>query len=407
MSDTVSPSPPVVSETKEEDEEEGRDVAKDASPPSVEPFGVAVDMETADPDDFLMLVFLASHPAVRLRCVTVTPGAPAQVAVVVWALRELGYEPDWQRSDRPEEKREAPSRAEGEAETGGRPVVFVGAHSPQLEKYQSDEACVNPWHYRSFPGIPKSFSAYGDAADIQEGKDVLLAEMRRSRGTTTLVTGAPLKNMWAALQHLEQGADGNEDDAGAGETAETGGASLGFQRWVCQGGFAGVGVVPDSVPTLAKFQGKKTCATFNFNGCPAGAVALLDSELIGERRLVGKNCCHRAVYNQNIQERAVRAVAAGSHSFDERRRRGLELIIHGLQVYLGRGKTEKKVHDVLAAAAAVDASVCSWAEVRPYREKVKRGAEWGCHLLPGSNTFAAVDFDSDALWRILFGEAFE
>lgn len=39
---------------------------------------IIFDMETQDPDDMFALCFLGSHPAVKLRAVTVTPGSKAQ-----------------------------------------------------------------------------------------------------------------------------------------------------------------------------------------------------------------------------------------------------------------------------------------------------------------------------------------
>ena len=48
------------------------------------------DMETQDPDDFLCLLFLASHPRVRLKAVTLVPGSQEQVGLVRWALERLG-----------------------------------------------------------------------------------------------------------------------------------------------------------------------------------------------------------------------------------------------------------------------------------------------------------------------------
>ena len=47
--------------------------------PEAVPTNIVLDMETQDPDDFLCLLFLASHPAVRLKAVTLVPGSPEQV----------------------------------------------------------------------------------------------------------------------------------------------------------------------------------------------------------------------------------------------------------------------------------------------------------------------------------------
>ena len=51
---------------------------------------VCYDMETQDPDDFLCLLFLASHPRVRLKAVTLVPGSEQQIGLVRWALQQLG-----------------------------------------------------------------------------------------------------------------------------------------------------------------------------------------------------------------------------------------------------------------------------------------------------------------------------
>ena len=53
------------------------------------PVRTVFDMETKDPDDMLTLCLLATHPAVDLAAVTVTPGTPQQVAVVREVLRRL------------------------------------------------------------------------------------------------------------------------------------------------------------------------------------------------------------------------------------------------------------------------------------------------------------------------------
>ncbi len=53
---------------------------------------VLFDMETADPDDFLTLCFLLSHPRVNLRAVTVTPGGRRQVGLVKTVLDRIGVD---------------------------------------------------------------------------------------------------------------------------------------------------------------------------------------------------------------------------------------------------------------------------------------------------------------------------
>ena len=76
------------------------------------------DMETQDPDDFLCLLFLASHPRVRLKAVTLVPGSQEQVGLVRWALERLGVA-----------------------------NVAIGAGNIAHEK-----PSVSPWHWRAFGG---------------------------------------------------------------------------------------------------------------------------------------------------------------------------------------------------------------------------------------------------------------
>ena len=197
------------------------------------------DMETGDPDDFLTLLFLAGHPHVTLRAVTVTPGGADQIAVVRWGLRELGL--------------------------GNVPV---GAFTNPAEQEQLDQkkkgrvlSRVSGWHWRAY-GIPR-----GRDYDAEEGWKVLREHMGPQ---TTLVTGAPLKNLGRLLRN----------------TADT---PLG--RLFAQGGFAGEGVIPRE-QQLEKFRGMRTCPTFNLNGAPKAALAAAVSPRFSDRRFISKNVCH-------------------------------------------------------------------------------------------------------------------
>ena len=112
-------------------------------------------METGDPDDFFTLLMLLGHPSVDLRAVTISPGTAAQVGVVRWALERFG------RTDIP-----------------------VGARN-----LDHDKSCVSEWHYKAFGAIPPSRDAEPAAALL----------VRICDDDTTLVTGAPLNNLGAAL----------------------------------------------------------------------------------------------------------------------------------------------------------------------------------------------------------------
>jgi pyrimidine-specific ribonucleoside hydrolase len=286
---------------------------------------IAWDMETSDPDDFMTLLLLLGHPRVDLRSVTVTPGTPAQVGLVRWALRALGRD------------------------------VPVGAHDLEHPK-----ACVSQWHYDAYGAIPPSREA-------EPGADLLL---RTLTAETTLVTGAALKNLGAALRRVD---------------AEHLPFALG--RLVIQGGFAGEGVVPPHLQ-LEKFRGLTTCPTFNLNGDPKSALLALTHPAVGSRRLVSKNVCHGVTYDADLHAR-VTAVKDRSPA--------LALIWRGMQHYLRKRPGGKIFHDPLAACCAIDPTIATWAEVEVYRAK----GEWGSRLSPGTGTHIIIDLDRDRFVDVL------
>ena len=277
-------------------------------------------METGDPDDFLTLLLLLGHPAVRLKAVTITPGTAAQVGLVRRALSWFGCD------------------------------IPVGTFDVDHPK-----ECVSAWHYR----------AYGEALpsrDAEPGCDVLIRECDER---TTLITGAPPKNLGAAV--------------------ESGRFVLG--RWVAQGGFAGEGVVPDE-RQLPQFRGWVVCPSYNLDGAPGATRAALGAASIAVRRFVSKNVCHGVVYNASLHA-AVAAVKDRSLS--------LRLIWQGMDSYLGKNPRGKKLHDPLAACRAIDESIGTWAEVDLFRE---RGG-WGARLAPASGTFIITGYDHASFVKTL------
>ncbi len=283
------------------------------------------DMETQDPDDFLTLLLLLGHPAVRLKAVTVTPGSPRQVGLVRRALAWFG--------------RDLP----------------VGAYNLDHPK-----ECVSPWHYE----------AYGHAEpsrDAEPGAEVLL---RCCDANTTLLTGAPLKNLGAALRLAAQR-----------------GGTFRLGRWVAQGGFAGEGVVPPE-RQLEQFRGRTTCPTYNLNGDPKAALLALAAPGIGVRRFVSKNVCHGVRYGGEMHRR-----------FEALKDRSLSLglIWKGMGVYLSQEPAGKKFHDPLAACCAIDEAVGTWVEVELYRQK----GEWGARPAPGSGTWIITGYDRERFLETL------
>lgn len=276
-------------------------------------------METSDPDDFMTLLLLLGHPRVDLRSVTVTPGTPDQIGLVRWALREVGRD------------------------------IPVGAHNLDHGK-----PCVSPWHYKAYGPIDASREA-------EPAPDLLL---RTLDATTTLVTGAPLKNLGATLRRVD---------------AEQRPFTLG--RLVIQGGFAGEGVVPPE-KQLEKFRGRVTCPSFNLGGDPKSALLALAHPAITERRLVSKNVCHGVIYDAALHARVTALRGRG---------RALDLLADGMSYYLKHHPAGKIFHDPLAACCAIDDTIATWAEVDVYRER----GEWGARPAAGTNTFIIVDLDRE------------
>lgn len=372
---------------------------------------VVWDMETGDPDDFLTLLLLLGHPQVNLKAVTVTPGTPDQVGLVRQALAWFG--------------REIPVGAHN---LDHRPRSLDDEVGPGDGRHGRRGVCVSSWHYRAYGDIPPSRDAAPGGQVLREMCD----------DSTTLITGAALKNLGAAMQ------------------------LPGFRvgRIVVQGGFAGEGVVPPE-RQLAKFRGKVTCPTYNLNGDPKSALAALRHPGIGVRRFVSKNVCHGVIYDLALHA-TIGALRGRSRSLDliwqgmevylekqgvhrrvlarndeisaaevlligpngERlgltptpralalaRERGLDLVevardglspIHRMMppapvTAEPEEAAGKKFHDPLAACCAIDESIGTWAEVELFRER----GEWGARPAVGTNTWIITDHDHDKFVRTL------
>lgn len=159
------------------------------------------------------------------------------------------------------------------------------------------------------------------------------------------------------------------------------------ERWVAQGGFAGDNVVPENY-RLEKFKGKITCPTFNFNGDPKTALALLSNPNIQRKMLISKNVCHGVVYDWEMHQAFAKV---------ENKNLGLHLIYKGMEKYLEFHPEGKKFHDPLAACVLVDESVCEFREVNVFRSK----GEWGSELAENTQTFISVKADKQRMVEIL------
>lgn len=287
---------------------------------------VAFDMETGDPDDVMTLLLLAASQEIELKAVTLTPGSREQVELVKWILQTLDM-----------------------------PDVSVGAQ--EWPKF-AEKRCMRGHFYESFGRVAVADSECKPAAEV-------LAGCCAANPSLTLLTGAPLHNLCAAMK------------------------VPGFQLgcWVAQGGFAGEGVVPCEVQ-MEKFLGKATESTWNFGGNVGAALDALSCHSIAHRLLVSKNVCHRAVYNTAFHSQL--SVAAASAV--GRRGKALQLLFTSMDSYLGCKPSGKTMHDPTALAALLDPSIFKTAEVRVYVDK----GRWGSQLASGTGTHIVVDYNDTA-----------
>lgn len=231
----------------------------------------------------------------------------------------------------------------------GREDVRIGSGTPK-----SSASRVSGF-YRSWVGKFENSEADDTAANI-------MTETLYQFPDCTLLTGAALTNPHALL--------------------ETG---VFFDRWFCQGGFAGDNIIPKE-NRLEKFDGKLTCATFNLNGNPLAAEKLL-SISITERRLISKNVCHAAIFTKKDAEMLVPF---------RNNNKGLDLFLKAVEL------KEKALHDTVAALLAIDPSKAVWTEVIPYRQR----GEWGCHKVQensGQNSSLITTHIPDLkdLWMVI------
>jgi inosine-uridine nucleoside N-ribohydrolase len=155
-----------------------------------------LDIETADPDDILMLLLACSHPKFNLLAVTITPGTPHQVFVVRSMLTSV---------------------------LGDNHGVDVGAYNLQ-HAAGTNKTCVSPFHQYAL-NLPLEQSN-----DAEPGHIVLRRHWKRG---TTLVTGAPLNNVGKLLYTIEDEIEDNNDINNENDEKYL------LGKWIAQGGFAG------------------------------------------------------------------------------------------------------------------------------------------------------------------------
>lgn len=330
---------------------------------------VVFEMETADPDDFLTLLWLVDHPELNLVGVLLEPGTIDQARLVRWALKEhiSGY---------PETR-----------------FVDIGRRddydNPKDRQVFADDPFATPhvsaWHYKVYGEDLRHYS-YGH---ITKGVELLM-QLVDAHPDLTVVTGAAPKILGTAFRRHPE---------------------LRLKRWVMQGCFAGDNLVAPE-RRLAKFAGRTTCASYNPGGAPKEMLELLATDRIELRQLVSKNVCHGVRWTPRMQRALLERLADSSEELEATARRGVKSMIRGFNAYLSKGggtdhipwemESEKQgqgkaMHDLVAGAVVADPTVCTFRQVEVYRER----GEWGARAADNTNTFISVAFNEERFLDVL------
>jgi len=231
--------------------------------------------------------------------------------------------------------------------------IPVGSRKPGYDKN-----CVSSFHYKWLGKIDK-------IKPDGQGVEILL-DAKHKYDDLVVLSGAPLG---CIHDFLELGGTLNE--------------------LVVQGGFAGDNIMePDKV--IEKFKGKITCPTYNLGGDKKAALYITqDRDKIKKQYYCSKNVCHGVCYNKELHEYVSMFITSNP---------GIKLMYDGMSIYLEEKPNGKLFHDPLAAAVAINKSVCTFKPVRLYYHK----GEWGCILDEQSNHFISVDYDNFMFKSFLF-----
>jgi inosine-uridine nucleoside N-ribohydrolase len=295
-----------------------------------------------DADDFFALCYLAQVKDVNIRAVTITPGDTDQIAVAKFLLKQFNID--------------AP----------------VGI--PKIRGKKS----VTPFHH-------EIMHAYGETKYESEadgnGCDIIHDTLEVFPDAHLFCIG-PVSNVGQYLQK-------------AGEKQKLTTATM-------QGGFCSYDVYRPEI-SLDKFNGMKTCPTFNLNG-DVEAGKLFSGHAGLNRSFIGKNVCHAVVFNNDKYLQLVKrwcgdiiGVAFGGEIkelfADPKIPKPMQVFLTAAYTYF-RKHPEKKFHDPTAAVAMLHPEIATWVKGTLYRE---RGG-WGTNPnTVGDNV--AVELDHEMIWK--------
>jgi pyrimidine-specific ribonucleoside hydrolase len=290
------------------------------------------DMETGDPDDIYTLAILATHPKVHLLSVTIHPGGQDQLNLVKHILNILDKEHQ----------------------------VKVGIGKPKNQNPRVSS-------FWNFLGTPSEYKPDGTAEEIIEQSLYIDPYV-------TLVTGAALNNIINSYKKFSH--------------------KIWFKSWVCQGGFAGINIVPENL-ILDKFKNKVYCSTFNL-GCGGENEQFFKEQSRFEIiTMVGKNVCHGFNWDKSLNDQ-----------INTKKYKGLEILKQGMDIYYKKHPDGKCLHDLLAGIIAIEHNVGKYVSGWP----VCKDGKWGtrediyCNFSEMQAPFVLIDFDKELFMKVLNDE---
>lgn len=293
-----------------------------------------------DADDFFALCYLASCKDVNICAVTITPGDPDQVSIASFIRDVLGLD------------------------------FRIGVPKNRSKK------SVTPFHY----DVMKEFKHINNFNPDGIGADVITDALSEYPDCNLFCIG-PVTNIGAFLKN-------NPNHI--------------FNQSTMQGGFCSYDIHNPSC-ALEKFNGMKTCPTFNLNGDVEAGRLFTSTCQIKNKRFVGKNVCHAVIFNkENYSNLVEHWVGSKDYLSFGRDIKGLfrdKSIPLSMQMFLTAAHTyfikhpEKKFHDPSAAVCMLHPEVATYVKGYLYRDK----GGWGT-TCDENGYDIAVELDHNKLW---------
>jgi inosine-uridine nucleoside N-ribohydrolase len=295
-----------------------------------------------DADDFFALCYLRSA-GVNIRAITISPGDKDQISVAKFMLERLGLVGVPVGSAKPDREKSS----------------VQGMHVDLLEKH----------------GWPERMHPDG------KGDDVIKACLGLYPNCELFCIG-PLQSVGPYIRRWED----REIEF------------LPIRRSTMQGGFAGYHLYEPPVGRLGKFEGLKTCPTFNLGGDKQSSLRYVHTTAITNKVFVGKNVCHSIVYEPETLRKHRDQIEIGPKSDQNfvSWHLGQQLFLEAMQLFFDRGAPHKMFHDPTAAVCMLHPEIGTWIDGTVYYEK----GGWGTKA-DGPHR-VLVDIDRDKLWEHIF-----